>query len=154
MKITTLFLILQKEKLNNEFLDQQPMASPQIKILLSLAAFSLIHAFVCNIRLSKKASKLANWLQQERPDLWSELNFIARNWNGGHPGLKLLYRRNVVDLPSFNQQYEQLRSIERQLLWGIIVGAVCIERLRFRNLNYFSFSRFNSAVPYPDIHLN
>jgi hypothetical protein len=102
------------------------MTSPQIKILISIAAVSLVYAFVCNTRLSKKAGKLANWLQKERPDLWSELNFIARNWNGGQPGLKLLYRRNVVDLPSFDQQYEQLHSIERQLLWGIIVGAVCI----------------------------
>jgi hypothetical protein len=102
------------------------MPSPQIKILISIAAASLVYAFICNIRLSKKASKLANWLQKERPDLWSELNFIARNWNGGQPGLKLLHRRNVVGLPYFDRQYEQLHSIGRQLLWGIIVGAVCI----------------------------
>jgi hypothetical protein len=102
------------------------MASPQIKILLSLAGVSIVYAFVCNIRLSRKASKLANWLQKERPGLWSELNFIARNWNGGQPGLKILYRRNVVGLPSFDQQYEQLQSMERQLLWGIIACSVCI----------------------------
>lgn len=102
------------------------MASPQIKILLSLGALSIVYAFVCNIRLTRKASKLANWVQKERPDLWSELNVIARNCNGGHPGLKLLYRRNVVGLPSFDQQYKQLHSMERQLIWGIIVGLVCI----------------------------
>jgi hypothetical protein len=102
------------------------MASPQIKILLSLAAVSIVYAFVCEIRLSRKASKLANWLRKQRPDLWSELNFIARNWNGGHPGLKLLYRKNVVGLPRFDQEYEQLHSIERHLLWGIIIGSACI----------------------------
>ena len=102
------------------------MASPQIKILISLAGVSIVYAFVCNIRLSRKASKLANWLQKERPDLWSELNFVARNWNGGQPGLKLLYRRKVVGLPRFDQEYEQLHSIERQLLRGIIIGSVCI----------------------------
>ena len=102
------------------------MASLQIKILLSLAALSIVYAFVCNIRLSRKASKLANWLQKERPDLWSELNILARNGAGGQAGLKILYRRNVVGLPSFDQQYEQLHSMERQLLWGIIVGSVCI----------------------------
>ena len=102
------------------------MASPQIKILLSLAAVSIVYAFVCNIRLSRKASKLANWLQKQRPDLWSELNFIARNWNGGHPGLKLLYRKNVVGQPRFDQEYEQLHSIERHLLRGIIIGSACI----------------------------
>jgi hypothetical protein len=102
------------------------MASPQIKILISLAAVSIIYAFLCQIRLSRKASKMANRLQRQRPDLWSELNFIARNWNGGHPGLKLLYRRNVVGHPRFDQEYEQLHSIERRLLWGIVIGSVCI----------------------------
>jgi len=102
------------------------MASPQIKILISLAAVSAIYAFVCKIRLSRKASKLENWLQKERPDLWSELNILARNWAGGHAGLKMLYRRNVVGLPSFDQQYEQLHYIERQLLLGIVIGSVCI----------------------------
>ena len=102
------------------------MDSPQIKILISLAAVSIVYAFVCNIRLSRKASKLANWLQKERPELWSELNFVAKKWNGGHPGLKLLYQRNVVGLPRFNQQYEQIHSVERQLFWGIIMGSVCI----------------------------
>ena len=102
------------------------MASPQIKILLSLGALSIVYAFICNIRLTRKASKLAKLIQKERPDLWSELNVIARNWNGGQPGLKLLYRRNVVDLTSFDQQYKQLHSMERQLLWGIVVCSVCI----------------------------
>ena len=102
------------------------MASPQIKILISLAGVSIVYAFLCNIWLSRKASKLANWVQKERPGLWSELNFVARNWNGGQPGLKLLYRRKVVDLPLFDQRYEHLRFIERQLLLGIIIGSVCI----------------------------
>ena len=102
------------------------MASPQIKILISLSAVSLIYAFVCEIRLSRKASNLANWLKKQRPDLWSKLNSFARNYNGGHPGLKILYRRNAVGLPLFDQQYEQLRSLERKLLLGIGIGSVCI----------------------------
>jgi hypothetical protein len=102
------------------------MTSPQIKILIILAGVSVVYAFACQIKLSRKASKLRNWLEQERPDLWSELNSFARNYNGGHPGLKILYRRNVVGLPMFDQQYEQLRSLERKLLWGIGIGSVCI----------------------------
>ena len=102
------------------------MTSPQIKILISLAAISIIYAFICQIRLSRRAGKLASWLQKERPDLWSELNLIAQNANGGYPGLKLLYRRKAVGLPRFNQEFEQLRIIERQLLLGIFLGSVCI----------------------------
>ena len=66
------------------------------------------------------------WLKEMRPDLWSELNFFARNWNGGLPGIKLLYRRNVVGLPEFDQKYEQLNALERKLLWGIGIGSLCI----------------------------
>ncbi len=102
------------------------MASPQIIILVSLAGVSIVYAFICDIRLSRKASKLRNWLQKERPELWSKLNFFARNWNGGHPGVKLLYRMKVVGLPWFDHQCEQLHALERKLLWGIIIGAVCI----------------------------
>jgi hypothetical protein len=105
------------------------MASPQIKILLSIAAVSIVYAFVYEIRMSRKASRLATWLQKERPDLWSDLNFVARNWNGGHPGLKILNRRNVVGLPRFDQEYEQLHSMERKFLWGIGIGSVCIGTL-------------------------
>jgi hypothetical protein len=102
------------------------MASPQIKILISLSAVTIIYAFVCEIRLSRKAKKLAKQLQKQRPDLWSELNSFARNYNGGYPGLKILYGRHAADLPLFDQRYEQLRALERKLLWGIGIGSVCI----------------------------
>jgi hypothetical protein len=102
------------------------MASSQIKILVSLSGVSIVYAFVCQNRMSRKASKLAKWLQQERPDLWTEFNFITRNWNGGQPGLKNLYRRNVVGLPRFDQEYEQIHSMERKSLWGTGIGSACI----------------------------
>ena len=102
------------------------MASPQIAILISLAGVSIVSAFVCDVLLSRKASKLREWLQRERPELWSELNFFARNWNGSQPGLKLLYRRKAVGLPEFDMQYEQIRALERKLLWGVGIGSVSI----------------------------
>ena len=102
------------------------MTSPQIKILISLGAVSIVYAYVCQIRLSRKASAIKIWLKKERPDLWSDLNFIARTWNGGWPGLKLIYRRNVVRLPRFDEEYLQLKTLERKLLWGIFVGLLCI----------------------------
>ena len=83
------------------------MTSPKIQIPVSLACIAIVSAFVCDIRMFGKAGKLRKWIQQERPELWSELNFFARNWNGGHPGLKVLHRMNVVGLPGFDQQIEQ-----------------------------------------------
>ena len=102
------------------------MISPQIKILIIIAVVSIIYAYVCNIRLIRMATRLSDWLQKERPDLWSKMNVVARNWNGGLPALKLLYRRNVVDLPDFNQQYGELHIIERRLFLGIVIGLLCI----------------------------
>ena len=102
------------------------MVSPQIKILISIASISIIYAFVCKIRLTRKASKLRSILEKERPDLWSTLNSFARNYDGGFPGLKILYRKNDVDLLMFDKKYVQLRTLERKLLWGICIGSVCI----------------------------
>ena len=82
---------------------KQQMASPQIKILISLASISAVYAFVFKIQLSQKASKLSNMVQKERPDLWSKLNVFARNYDGGYPGLKILYRRKVVGIPMFDR---------------------------------------------------
>jgi hypothetical protein len=102
------------------------VADPQIKISLSVSAASIVYAFVCQIRLSRKARELSDRLSRERPELWSELNAFARNWHGGLPGLKNLHRRNVVGLPKFNQKYEALRILERKMFWGIGIGSVGI----------------------------
>ena len=102
------------------------MTSPQIKILISLSCISIVYAFVCDIIMQHKARKLSKWIQKERPELWSELNFLVKRMRGGQPGLNLLYRQKAVGLPIFDQNYEQLISIQKKTLWGIGIGAVCI----------------------------
>ena len=114
------------------------MPSIQVKILITLAVVAIGYAFVCNIRISQKAGRLADWLRKERPELWSELNPVARNWNGGQPGLKLLHRRNVVGLPRFDREYERLRILERQLVWGLVTGSVCLG-LVILGIKYFGW---------------
>ena len=105
------------------------MPSLQIKILISLATVSIVYAYVCQILLTQKASKLARWLQQQRPELWSEMNSVARNWHGGLPALKVLKRRNVVDLPEFDREFEKLHAMERKLFWGIGICVLCFGAL-------------------------
>ncbi len=102
------------------------MTSPQIKVLISLAAVSIVYAFLCRIRLSRKISELKSWLRKEHPEFGSELDKLAKNWSGGLGGLKILYRRNTIYLPNFTIQFEKLLRIERKLLWGICIGSVCI----------------------------
>jgi hypothetical protein len=114
------------------------MPGLQVKILITLAVIAIGYAFVCNIRMSQKAGRLANWLRKERPDLWSELNPVARNWNGGLPGLKLLNRRNAVGLARFDREFERLRVLERQLVWGLVTGAVCLG-LVILGIKYFGW---------------
>ncbi len=110
------------------------MTSPLIIILVSLAGVSSIYAFVCDIRLNRKASRLSQWVKQEYPELWAELNVFLRNWNGGQPGLKLLHRRNVISLPYFDQHYEQLKVLERKFFWGLGMGILCIGLLLIGSL--------------------
>lgn len=107
------------------------LASPQIKILISIGSISIIYAFICEIRLTKKARTLADYVKKERPELWQELNYVARSWNGGHPALKLLHRKNVFGLPKFNEEYVVLHALERHLIGGVIIGSACIGLVAF-----------------------
>lgn len=102
------------------------MTSPQIKILVSGACVSILYAFVCDMIILRRARKLMNWLQQERPELWSKLNFVVKRVRGGQPALKMLKRKNAVDHPEFNRQYEQMNSMQRKVLWGIGTGLICV----------------------------
>lgn len=102
------------------------MTSPEIKILISIAAIVCIYGFVCQIQLTRQAGNLSKRVARDRPDLWSQLNPIARNWNGGQPGLKFLYRTQNIDIPGFKEDYNKLQILERRLLWAIAIGAACI----------------------------
>lgn len=102
------------------------MTTPEIKLLVGLTGVAVISAFLSEIRITQRARKLRDWVEVAHPDLWSDLNFVARHWYGGHPGLKLLYKRNQVNHPRFRREYERIRSDERQQLIGLGVGIVCI----------------------------
>jgi len=102
------------------------MTSAAIKVLISIACAAIVYAFVCDIRIAGTARKLAQRLEQERPELWRGLNPIARNFRGGQPGLKVLHRRKAVDLPWFEEEYGRLRALERKQLWAVAAGAACI----------------------------
>ena len=105
------------------------MTSPEIKILITLAGLALVHAFICDIRLSRNAARLADKLRDAYPDTWSELNPVARNWNGGYPAIKLLKRRNLVHLPGFDREYQELRTLEKRFLPSLATGVVCLGAL-------------------------
>ena len=102
------------------------VTSLEIRILISLASLAIVAAFVSQIQMVHRARKLKEWIETERPDLWQNLNIVARNCNGGHPGLKLLYRQKAVGHPRFYEEYRNIRASERQLLWGVGIGAFCI----------------------------
>lgn len=95
-------------------------------ITVSLTAVSVVYAFWCDIRISNKSNEIRRWLEKEAPGPWSNLNFVARSWNGGQPGIKLLHRKQLVRLPGFEEKVEQLRDLERRMLWGIAVAMLAL----------------------------
>ncbi len=102
------------------------MASPQVMLTVSLVAVAVGYSFWCNIRISGKSSHIRERLKKEAPEQWSKLNPIARNWNEGQSGIKLLHRKGLVDYPGFEEEVKQLLDLERKMLWGIGVGLVSI----------------------------
>jgi len=95
-------------------------------ILVSLAVITIVYAFVCDIRLSSQAGKMSKRFAAERPDLWEQMNAVARNWRGGQPALKLLHRRGDLDLAGFGKQYAALQTLEHRMLLAMAIGAACI----------------------------
>ena len=102
------------------------MASPQITLTISLGVVAAVYSFWCNIRIAGKSSKIRERLEQEAPRAWSALNPIARNWNGGQPGIKLLHRQKSVNFPGFEDDVKQLLTLERKMLWGMGLAMACI----------------------------
>ena len=102
------------------------MASPEVMLTISMATVAVVYSFWCHIRISGKASQIRRRLEKEASGPWSEVNPIARNWNGGQAGIKLLHRKKLVNLPDFDEQVKQLLELERKMLWGIGLGVVCL----------------------------
>jgi len=102
------------------------MASPYVILTTSLTAVAVVYAFWCSIRIGKQSGRIREHVQKEAPEEWSKLNVLVRNWNNGQAGIMLLYKKGLVQYPGFEAEVQQLRGLERKMLWGVGVGVVCI----------------------------
>lgn len=102
------------------------MASPYVILTTLGTAAAVVYAFWCSIRIGKQSGRIREHLQREAPEAWSKLNVLVRNWNNGQAGILFLHKKKLVDYPGFEQEVQQLRSLERKMLWGIGLGVACI----------------------------
>jgi len=100
------------------------MASPYV--ILTSSATAVVYAFWCSIRIAKQSGRIRERLKKEAPEAWSQLNVIVRNWNNGQAGIMFLQKKKLADYPGFEEEVQQLRGLERKMLWGVGVGVVCI----------------------------
>lgn len=102
------------------------MTSPYIMLTTSLATAAVVYAFWCSIRMAGKSGQIRERIQKNSPEPWAKLNALARHWNNGQPGILYLHKKKLVDYPGFEEEVQQLRDIERKMLWGIGLAVGCI----------------------------
>lgn len=102
------------------------MTSPYIVVSTSLVVAATVYSFWLSIRVAGRSGRIRERLKKEAPEAWSKLNPIARNWNNGQPGIKFLHKEKLADYPGFEEEVEELRAMERRMLWGIGLAITCI----------------------------
>ena len=102
------------------------MTSPYIILTVSLATVATVYSFWLSIRIRGKAGRIRARLEKEAPEEWSKLNPIARGWNNGQPGIVYLHKRKLAGYPGFEEEVEQLRAMDRRMMWGIGFAIGCI----------------------------
>lgn len=95
-------------------------------VFVSLAAISLVYAYVCEIRQDIGYHRLRDWVEENHPDAWATLNAVHRHALGGRIGLRALHRGPLAHDPAFSDRYLPISRMERRKLQGMAVGAIAI----------------------------
>ncbi|UCH75849.1 MAG: hypothetical protein JSU82_08510 [Rhodospirillales bacterium] len=94
--------------------------SPQITVLLAIAALAAIWMFLWKTKTERRATRLIDWVWRNHPEAWSALPWIYRNLLRER-GLGELARRRVISDPHFTSEYETIAPLRRHI---VIAGAI------------------------------
>jgi hypothetical protein len=108
--------------------------SPEIAILLAIAALAALWTFISKTKLERRGSRLIDWIRQNHREAWAALPWVYR-YIFRDRGLAELARRNAISDPDFAREYGKIVPFRRHILIsGIIAGgaiAVIVIGVRF-----------------------
>ena len=97
-------------------------ASPQIPVLLGIAAIAAFWMFIWKTKTERRATRLINWVWENYPQSWAALPWLYRNVLRER-GLAELARRKSIGDPHFQQEFAAIQPFRRHILIaGIIAG--------------------------------
>jgi len=100
--------------------EAEAATSPQITVLLAVAAVGAIWMFLWKTKTERRATRLIDWVWQNYPDAWSALPWIYRNLLRER-GLAELARRQAIPDPYFAHEYGEIAPLRNHI---VIAGAI------------------------------
>lgn len=101
-------------------MDAGAATSPQITVLLAIAAIAAIWMFLWKTKTERRATRLIDWVWQNYPEAWSALPWIYRNLLRER-GLAELARRRAIPDPYFAHEYAEIAPLRNHI---VIAGAI------------------------------
>lgn len=96
--------------------------SPEITILLGIAAVATLWMFITKTKSERRTTKLIAWISQNHRDAWAELHWAYR-LIFRERGFVELARRNVISDPHFKQEFAVIAPYRRHIvISGSIAG--------------------------------
>lgn len=100
-------------------------SSPEIAILLAIAAVAALWMFIWKTRTERRATRLIDWVWRNHREAWAALPWVYRNVFRER-GLMELARRNDISDPDFVQACGELDPFPRHIVIAAAIGAGAI----------------------------
>ncbi len=94
--------------------------SPQVTVLLAVAAVAAIWMFLWKTKTERRATRLIDWVWQNYPEAWAALPWIYRNLLRER-GLAELDRRQAIPDPYFAREFKEIAPLRNHI---VIAGAI------------------------------
>ena len=100
-------------------------SSPEIAILLAIAALAALWTFISKTKMERRGSRLVDWIRQNYREAWAALPWVYR-YIFRDRGLAELARRNAISDPDFAREYGKIAPFRRHILISGIIAAGAI----------------------------
>lgn len=106
-------------------MESQTGASPEVQLLMAVAAVAVFWMFIWKTRTERRATRLIKWIWENHPDAWERLPWVYRNVLRER-GLDEIARRDAIQDPHFLHEYEQFRPPQKYIVIAALIAGAAI----------------------------
>lgn len=118
-------------------MEAEVATSPQIRVLLAIAAIAALWMFLSKTKTERRATRLIGWVWQNYPEAWSALPWIYRKLLRER-GLTDLARRQAIPDPYFAREYGEIAPLRHHIVIAAAIagGALALVVIGARFLGW------------------